>query len=536
MKHIICKILLLFCLCSTQFVLAQFPTMRLPKKTIKTGKLNTSNLHIIQKKNTTFNVNTHGFLFANTFKNNFISEVDFRTSGQCGGMVYTALDYFLNNKTRPTQDYVPAEHTDLRKHIYHRQVHSIVDNIDKWIEVGFNPGGARNSEFFEWGLKGKDGGRLEELKKSIDQNKPVPLGLYGTGGSSAGGDHQVMAIGYDLGRYKGDLGAYKEEVKIFVYDPNYPKKIRTLRPNITQKYYYYEEDTDCKWRTYFVDKKYRPRTAPTFTPKNYPKDGKAHELIVTFHTGGDDLRGKHDNLNVTINFFDGTSQTVNNINRGYRWIDHYEQTVSIPLSRPVPCAEIKNMILQTTFGGGIGGDNWNMDGLVVRAFGGNVDELIYNRHNSPLFRFTGDRKRFTASINNTGPAPSRNKTRELMVEIHTSNDDLRGGSDNLNIHVHYTDGTKQTFKNVNKSNRWPDNTTKNLSLTLNKEVYRTQIKNVVLETTFGGGIGGDNWNMKWLVIVAEFNGAEDQLYLEQGEGGKPLFRFTGDRKRFTASL
>ena len=536
MQNSISKILLLILLCFTQTTWAQIPTMTLPKgakinKNIKKVPLNTSKL-ILSPKRTGFNVSRDGFHFANRFQNNVISETDLRTSGLCGGMVYTALDYFFNSKTCPNQDYMPADHTPLRKHIYSRQVHSIVDNLDKWAEVGFNPGGARNSEFFNWGLQMNSGGRLQELKESIDRNKPVPLGLYEVGGGSAG-NHQVMAIGYDLGRYKGDLGAHKEELKIFIYDPNYPKKIRTLRPNVSRQYYYYEEDTDMKWRTYFVDKKYRPKSPPAYTPTSYPKDGKVHELIVKFHTGGDDLRGGNDNLNVAINFFNGTQQVVNNVNQGYRWIDDFYQFISIPLNHPVRASEIQNIVLTTTFRGGVSGDNWNMDGLVIRAKGGgSLDQRIYEKHGSPLFRFTGSRRTFTAIINSTVPPPSSDHMRELQLRVYTGGDDLRGGSDNLNILVQFKDGSKQVFNNVNKGTRWGNNTVKTVTLTLNREVHKNHIQKIVLGTTFSGGIGGDNWNMKWLEIRTKVNGGIVYLYSQEGN---PLCRFTGDKKYFTVT-
>jgi len=69
--------------------------------------------------------------------------------------------------------------------------------------------------------------------------------------------HQVLAIGYKLGRYQGDLGAYQTDVEIYVYDPNYPNTITTIKADPRRKCYYIKGKRHKYWRTYFVDRKYR---------------------------------------------------------------------------------------------------------------------------------------------------------------------------------------------------------------------------------------------------------------------------------------
>src|SRR5262245_20205659 len=164
---------------------------------------------------TTFEPNKHGFRFGNTFKNDFVPGVDWRTEGLCAGMSYTALDYFLAKRAVPNQDYRPANRTVLQSYLYNRNVEQIKDNLDKWADVAFNPGGSRDTVLFEAGLKGFGGGRLQELRDCIDRGVPVPLGLMGHPASY----HVVLAVGYDLGRYKGDLKANKGDLKIFLCDP-----------------------------------------------------------------------------------------------------------------------------------------------------------------------------------------------------------------------------------------------------------------------------------------------------------------------------
>src|SRR5262245_30775460 len=187
-------------------------------------------------RRTKFDPAKHGFRFVNSFQNDFIPALNIRTSGLCNGMSYAALDYYFANRPVPNQTYRPANRTPLQSYLYDRNVTSIKRNLDKWIELGFNPFGIRDNEFFEWGLRGFNGGRLQELRASIDRGIPVPLGLSGCNNT---GNHCVIAIGYDLGRYKGDLKANKGDLKIFVCDPNYPQQTMTLVPDLGRHYYTY---------------------------------------------------------------------------------------------------------------------------------------------------------------------------------------------------------------------------------------------------------------------------------------------------------
>ncbi|KAM3114419.1 hypothetical protein [Phormidesmis sp. 146-33] len=338
---------------------------------------------------TRFKPNEHGFKFTNRFKNIFISELNWTTSGLCGGMAYSALDYFNARSQIPQQDFMPAEGTTLQSYLYNRQVNSIERNIDKWAEYGFNPGGARNREFFNWGLQ-FGGGRLGELRQRLDRGQPVPLGLQSCGsdcGCPKGcpGSHQVLAIGYDLGDYTGNLNANAEDVSIFVYDPNFPNRILTLKPNVAGAMYTYAEEPNKRWRAYFVDTKYSRATPPTVTDR-------PNELVVQFDTGSDDLRGGNDNVHLSLILRTGTSIRFDNINDRKRWIDNSSQSVSRTLPATLQPEDILGVRLETTFSGGIGGDNWNLDSLQVRVRLGGKDRTLLTQKGTPLFRFTGDRR------------------------------------------------------------------------------------------------------------------------------------------------
>ncbi len=335
---------------------------------------------------TRFDPAIHGFKFVNSFLNIFISELDWTTSGLCGGMSYAALDYFLAGQTIPQQNYMPAEGMPLQSYIYNRQVNSIVPNADKWAEYGFNPGGSRNREFFNWGLQ-VGSGRLGELRSRLDRGQPVPLGLQGCGADcgcpdGCPGSHQVLAIGYTMGRYTGDVGANIEDFAIYVYDPNNPRETRTLKPHVGGAYYYYAEQPERRWRAYFVDTKYQ-RAAPL-------NIGSApNELIVKFVTGGDDLRGGNDNVHLILLIRAGAPLRFGNVNGGRRWINNSSQTVALPLPPTVRFEDIAGVRLETTFGGGTGGDNWNLNELLVSTRIGGAVRTVMTHSGTPLVRFTG---------------------------------------------------------------------------------------------------------------------------------------------------
>lgn len=355
---------------------------------------------LLNRKMTAFKPEVHGFKFVNDIHWELpLALVDGPLlAGACGGMAYTMLDYYNAGRTIPQQSYRPFNGSPLSNFIEARQKKSIISNADKWAELINNPFGWRTSEFFNWGIQGFNGGRMQELKESIDAGKPAVLGLFKAGGGGVVSHHQVIAIGYQLGRYKGDLGKYKEDFKIFICDPNFPNRTMTLIPDVARNCYHYIEDVSCEWMTYFVDKKYSRSIPPTTNTQVLSKDGTVHELLLEIFTGGDDLRGGNDNVQAIVNFKNGTSQKFENINKGARWINHYYQVVPIELQKSVKCEQIKSVVLKTTFGGGIGGDNWNVNSFRVFAQEGTYQRELYNGAGDPLVRFDGNNRPFEASI------------------------------------------------------------------------------------------------------------------------------------------
>lgn len=128
-------------------------------------------------------------------------------------------------------------------------------------------------------------------------------------------------------------------------------------------------------------------------------------LRLRIVTGGDDLRGGNDNLNVTVRFGEKGFQGVANVNKGANWPNNSVHTVEIKLIHPVPLNEIKSITLDHLANGGLTispetvfspvgviaglktADNWDMRSLEVSAFGNSVGMTIL-RHGA---------KRFTAN-------------------------------------------------------------------------------------------------------------------------------------------
>lgn len=364
-----------------------------PPIVIKPGVVPLNPVVISTAKMTTFDPTKHAFKFTNTFKT-VTGVFDVTTGGLCGGMIYATLDYFKARKAPPVQSYTPIQGTTLQRYLLERNMTALGDHMDKWVELHLNPLGARDNEFFRWGLQGTGGGRLQELRAHIDRGDPVPLGLKSLTGDP-GADHVVLAYGYDMGRYKGDLGQYQEDLKIFVYEPNYgaqkvtmvPKPDRNMWCNVERN----RRGDEVCWRTYFVQQNYHAQTAPTIP-------ASPRELVIAFRTGGDDLRGGDDNVHVTVNLRGGRTVRADNVNMSQRWIDHTWQDVGVSLPAGTNASDVVSIGLTTTFGGGIGGDNWNLDEFQVKFNENGVTRAVCNRNGGPLVRFTGDHRTWSTNF------------------------------------------------------------------------------------------------------------------------------------------
>lgn len=126
-----------------------------------------------------------------------------------------------------------------------------------------------------------------------------------------------------------------------------------------------------------------------------------------------------------------------------------------------------------------------------------------------------------------GPAGLCTVTR-LRLRIATSDDDLRGGQDNLNIVVFFANARPHVALNVNKSANWPNNSVNTVDIFLNPPIPPSEIRALRFIHIADGGVNTgdlltaltpagpikvpqafqspDNWNMADVAVAAIGNG------------------------------
>ena len=121
---------------------------------------------------------------------------------------------------------------------------------------------------------------------------------------------------------------------------------------------------------------------------------------------------------------------------------------------------------------------------------------------------------------------------QLVLEFATGEDDLRGGNDNVHLIVLLRGGREARFDNANDFKRWMGGSINEVAKALPDSLSPGDVVGVRLQTTFGGGLGGDNWDLAELVVRVRYGTASDwnDVYYGNGRDGKPLVRFTGSKR------
>ena len=80
------------------------------------------------------------------------------------------------------------------------------------------------------------------------------------------------------------------------------------------------------------------------------------------------MRGGNDNCDVTVLLASGRTIALRNVNRGRKWAGWSEHTVAVPLpAGGLSGGDVVAVNLHTNFGGGMGGDNWNVQRVRLKA-------------------------------------------------------------------------------------------------------------------------------------------------------------------------
>ena len=246
-------------------------------------------------------------------------------------------------------------------------------------------------------------------------------------------------------------------------------------------------------------------------------DAEATQARIFIQTGGDDLRGGSnaaDNADVALSFRGGSRVTVN-VNKGQSWDNGETHSAVLELPAHLRVSEVEGITVRTHFTGGVSGDNWNVDKVALMVSfpaGSRLQEptptIVHewlNVSGAPLERLTGQVHQLSVPVpaKDVGTAVSA-----LDLVIATGNDDLRGGSgpgDNCDVEVDLANRPNQPIRltNVNGGRSFAGWSSHTVSIPIPAGGLRGgDVRSIKLITHFGGGLGGDNWNVNQLRLRA----------------------------------
>ncbi len=141
--------------------------------------------------------------------------------GLCGGMCFTALDYFKSGLAIPDIANVNDINLGLFFYLWNRQLNSlsigVVEKIIAWML-------SDDQTLADKVVRDE----VPALRSGLDSGQPVVLCLIRVRGfSNPTQNHQVTAIGYDL-------DSDTNRLTIYLYDPNHPGEEPTLSLDLAQ--------------------------------------------------------------------------------------------------------------------------------------------------------------------------------------------------------------------------------------------------------------------------------------------------------------
>jgi microsomal dipeptidase-like Zn-dependent dipeptidase len=240
-----------------------------------------------------------------------------------------------------------------------------------------------------------------------------------------------------------------------------------------------------------------------------PRRDVIDQVKFEIRTGGDDLRDAKTAYGVLD--LGGGKKDEFALNADSGWSNDSNNTILHDVDiRP---QDLKGVGVHTTFGGGMGGDNWNMNRVVVSVRINGKWTIVATQSGSPFVRFTGDRHDWTQGVN-VGNAAMLNTcapneatlaadalVARVSVTIKTGGDDLRGGNDNAWGTVALADGKKWEFP-LNRGVQWQNGAIVTVLTTVPEGTRVRDLKSFSIRTNFTGGIAGDNWNVDRVTVQA----------------------------------
>jgi hypothetical protein len=130
--------------------------------------------------------------------------------GLCGGMCFAALDLYYENQTIPQVFAPPEDETRLYKYLRARQIASLsfdtLANVIRWTLED-------DRDVARWTAHEE----IPQILASLDEGTPVVLALIRVRKGNPTGNHQVLAIDYELDEETKKLA-------FTLYDPNHPRQ------------------------------------------------------------------------------------------------------------------------------------------------------------------------------------------------------------------------------------------------------------------------------------------------------------------------
>lgn len=157
---------------------------------------------------TRFDPKKHGFHFSNNDTVWNVPGTPIRGKFLCGGMVYTALDYFYGHKPIPPRTVAPPLNHKLNRYIIARQNAAHVRTVSRMTLFSF---------LHDWYVESV-AGEFDLIRKSIAAGRPVPLFLVKK--DFLHGHHVLVTA---CRSNPMDAGPF-----LFIYDPNYPDKTASI--------------------------------------------------------------------------------------------------------------------------------------------------------------------------------------------------------------------------------------------------------------------------------------------------------------------
>jgi hypothetical protein len=292
-----------------------------------------------------------------------------------------------------------------------------------------------------------------------------------------------------------------------------------------------------------------------------PKSDNKIEVDIT--TGSDNLEPKSTQHGAEIRIILNNRPDIvkTNINEGKEWPNGSTRRIELPLPADITENDIKEVHLYRKRDGlqyvwQLGEkDNWNVNRVKVNAilFKNGVKTNIAmldtgaerpripgnNNQTRPLYRFIyeggdsvneGQFLKLLLAPMSQGRMPSGTSNATLKVTFGTGGDNLEGGNNNVDVTIRLRNINQPiTIRNINqtkKLNNFSEDTfTKEIANSQNLDL--SNIKEVEIRHTGGGGMFADNWHVDKIYIVINLNGINKVLV---DKVGAPIHMFTGDSR------